>query len=263
MNIVITLIIAVVLVIPVLWLVSEFKFGKCIRIPLGGLAILCSFAAAAVIYIISATSIQFNDNACYGRATKDLINTTVAQIEDGQLDRVMKVLRGLNSLYNPSYQEDSPNYVKLVSEATSRMRGESESKDNSKWNVQPFGINTWVGHWEGNTGFWIVISISFIDKQPYEIIRSGCPETKMSAVSVSEDYRTLKFQDSNNMMHILKLVNKYEAIHEWHDLDKNQDGENRRDNLSHLFKLTRPTEDQKKVTGQIIQGIPTNRSSQP
>lgn len=63
---------------------------------------------------------RFNYNAWYGGATHDLIRTSVLQIEDGHLERVLKVWRGLDEQYHPTY-ENRANYNVLVEEATKRM----------------------------------------------------------------------------------------------------------------------------------------------
>ena len=88
------LIFVVVIGLPVAWLVAEFRWKRPVRVTLGVLAVLCSFGVAAIIGML----FELNYNAWYGSATKDLINTTVEQVEDGQLDRVMTVLRSLNRL---------------------------------------------------------------------------------------------------------------------------------------------------------------------
>ncbi len=237
------LILFAVIGLPVAWLVAEVRGKRPARITLGVLAILCSFGVAVIIGMLS----ELNYNAWYGGATKDLIDTTVTQIEDGQFDRVMTVLRSLNRQYRPTY-ENRANYRELVEDATARMKGDAEISNGGPWDAPPFEHATWVGHWENDTGFWIVINDV---ERPFDIIRSGFPRLKMENVSLSEDCRTLTFYDfeGTQCRHTLTLVNKYEAKHEWFDLEKQAVWD-----VDHLHKLVRPTPEQRKMTQQSPAG---------
>ena len=227
--------------LPVAWLIAEFKLKRPVRITLGVLAILCSFGVAAIIGMLS----ELNYNAWYGSATKDLIDTTVNQIEDGQLDRVMTILRSLNRQYHPTY-ENRANYRELVEDATARMKGDVEISSGGAWNAPPFEHATWVGHWENDTGFWIVINDV---GRPFDIIRSGYPRMKMETVSLSEDCRTLTFHEESRWRHTLTLINKYEAKHEWFDLEKQSVWQ-----TDLLHRLIRPTPEQRTMTQQSPAG---------
>lgn len=120
----------VVVCVPVGWLFAEFRGSRAVRIVLGLLIILCGLG---VVVIFSALT-QFEYNAWYGSATKSLIDTTVRQIEDGKLDRVMTVLCSLNQQFRPTY-ENRANYQRLVEDATARMRGEVEIAQGSAWDA--------------------------------------------------------------------------------------------------------------------------------
>lgn len=238
------LVLFLVIGIPVAWLIAEFR-GNCpVRITLGVIAILCSFGVAAIIGMSS----ELNYNAWFGGATKDLINTTVEQVENGELDRVMTVLRSLNRQYHPTY-ENRANYRALVEDATARMRGDVEITEGTPWDAEPFDHSTWPGHWENDTGFWIVINDV---ERPFDIIRSGYPRMKMAAVALSDDCGVLTFREGSRWRHTLRLVNKYEAEHELFDLEKQSVWQ-----TDHLHKLVRPTQEQRKTTQQDESTVPS------
>ncbi len=231
------LILLAVIGLPVAWVIAEFRWKRPARITLGVLAILCSFGVASIIGMLS----ELRYNAWYGSVTKDLIDTTVHQIEDGQFDRVMTVLRSLNRQYHPTY-ENRANYRDLVGDATARMKGDVAISNGGTWDAPPFEHATWVGHWENDAGFWIVINDV---GRAFDIIRSGYPRMTMETVSLSEDCRTLTFHEGSRCRHTLTLINKYEADHEWFDLEKQSVW-----HTDHLHKLIRPTPEQRKMTQQ-------------
>jgi hypothetical protein len=222
-------ILLLVIAIPIGWFIAEFRANRPIRITLGVLAIMCCYGVAAMVGSLSMLSY----NAWFGSATKDLINTTVEQVADGELDRVMKVLRALNRQYQPTY-ENRANYLELVEAATVRMRGDVEITDGSAWDAGSFDHSTWLGHWENDTGFWIIINDV---EHPFDVVRSGYPRRKMEAVAISDDCRELTFHEGAEWRHTLKLINKYEVEHEWFDLEKQSVWQTDR-----LYKLIRPTE---------------------
>src|SRR5207302_2707390 len=165
-----------------------------LRITLGILTIaICTFCVSALTTLLTG----FNYNAWYGGATKDLIETSLTQIEDGHLERVLIVWRGLNSQYQPTY-ENRAGYRDLVAEATARMRGDTPIAPGSPWDASGFSKATWVGHWENDTGYRIVINDI---GRPFLISRSGDPPTPMHSVSVSDDCRILKFEEDGHWLH--------------------------------------------------------------
>jgi hypothetical protein len=233
-----SLLFALIVGLPILWLVSEFRWGRPARIILGVLAMVVTTVCLSALYSIFT---NFGYNSWYGSATKDLIQSSLIQIEDGHLDRVLQAWRGLNSQYWPTY-ENRADYQKLAAEATARIRGEKPIEPGSRWDVPVLGRRTWVGHWENDTGYWIVIHDG---GREMSIYRSGKPETTMQFVSVSEDFRVLKFKEDNLWLHTLTLKNKYEATHEWFDMDKQAVW-----SIDSLHKLRRATEEEKRMTQQ-------------
>jgi hypothetical protein len=196
------------------WFVSELRGSNPgLRIALGILSI------AATTFCVSAVNdmlTRFNYNSSYGTATKDLIETSIAQIEDGHLDRVLKVWRATSSQYQPTY-ENRAGYKELVEAATARIKGDTPIKSGSPWDASEFSKRTWLGHWENDTGYWLIIGDS---DTPLGILRSGDPTTKMHSVSLSNDYRVLTFKEGNQWIHSVTLKNKYQASHEWFDVQK-------------------------------------------
>ena len=108
------LLVAAILAVPIAWLVAEFRGGRPLRIALGVFSLflvgLCVWGSCSLLN-------RFNYNAWYGGATGDLIKTSIHQIEDGHLDRVLKVWRGLDRQYQPTY-ESRAHYNELVEQAT-------------------------------------------------------------------------------------------------------------------------------------------------
>ena len=191
-----------------------------------------------IAYLVGHLS-HFNYNAWYGSASKDLVDTTISEIEDGNIDRVMSVLRGLNLEYHPTY-ENRAHYDELVNEAVSQMKG-NHDLENTKWDTSPFSRDTWIGHWEDETGFWIVIN-HIID---FDIVRSGDNVSAMNNVVLSDDFKTLTFTEDDQSRHELTLTNKYEAIHVWRNLNNNSVWK-----TDKLHKLTRATTTQHEFAQQ-------------
>jgi hypothetical protein len=234
------LFVGVVLAVPIGWLISEFRAKEPLRIALGVSAI------AATTFFVSSLVCFFthmNYNQEFGYATKDLIETSLNQIDVGHLDRVLKVWRGLNQQYDPTYENHHPAYSDLVTEATARMRGEIPIAPNSRWDVPVFSRGTWVGHWENETGYWIVINDV---GREVDIRRSGDRLARMESVSLSNDFRVLKFEEDGHWLHTLTLKNKYEATHEWFDLEKKAVWR-----TEPMNKLRKATEEEKQMTQQI------------
>jgi hypothetical protein len=95
--------------IPACWLVSEFQSRKEIRITLGILSIAMSFGIAWIVGSLE----RLNSNSWYGAATKDFIQNTIVELEDGNSERVLNELRVLRSQFHPTY-ETRADYDKLV-----------------------------------------------------------------------------------------------------------------------------------------------------
>lgn len=107
----ITAIVALCLGLPVSWLISEFQSRRWIRIALGCCAIgMCYLVALGV-----GKTEHWNANAWYGSASKELVDTTILELEAGQTDKVIQELRTLQSKFQPTY-ETRARYDELVEE---------------------------------------------------------------------------------------------------------------------------------------------------
>ena len=105
------LILTLVVVLPIAWLVSEFQPRKEIRIILGIAAISMAFGVAWIVGSLD----RLNSNIWYGAATKDLIQNTIVELENGNDDRVLTELRALRTKFHPTY-ETRAEYDKLVAD---------------------------------------------------------------------------------------------------------------------------------------------------
>lgn len=229
------IVLLLVFALPIAWFASEFGKPRPIRIALGIAAIS---SAMGVAYIIGHMS-RWNYNASYGGASKSLIETTVTQIEDGNIDRVMSVLRRLDLDYRPTY-ENRAHYDELVNEAVLQMQGDHDLSD-TKWDTSPFTRETWLSHWESDTGFWMVIS----HVSEFEIVRSGDNPASMTNIEISDDFRSLTFTEGDDWKHELTLDNKYEARHVWR-----QQSDGRVWKTESLYRLRRATPQERAFTQQ-------------
>lgn len=249
MTVLIVFLIGILISLPIAWLIAEFYGGRWLRISLGILAI---GIVALGTWALNSVLTRFNYNAWYGGATGDLIRTSIKETENGNFDRVLKIWRGLEQQYRPTY-ENRAQYADLVREATSRMRGEVPIEAGSDWDAPAFNSDTWVGHWEEDYGYWIVINNL---KRPFNIVRSGDAPTEMHSVTVSPDFTVLTFKEGDRWLHTLTLTNQYEARHEWFDLERKEVWKTRL-----IHKLIRASTEQKRMTQQ--KPVSINQPSQP
>ncbi len=233
------LIIVIIFGLPIGWIASEFQNRRVLRVFLGLLTIA---AISVCVWIHSMISFTFNYNAWYGGATGRLIDTSLQQIEDGHLERTLKIWRGLNRQYHPTY-ENRARYDELTEEATARLRGDVLIEKGSPWDAAPFDAKTWLGHWEDGFGYWMVIDSSYTPKRPFDIVQAGQPRPAITSISISPDFRVLTFTEGSKWRHTLTLKNKYEASYEWFDLQKGVVWQNQP-----IYKLIRASDEQKKMT---------------
>jgi hypothetical protein len=232
------LLIVLLAALPLAWLAAEFIAGRPARIGLGVMALGLGIFLA---YALGTTLTTFNHNAWFGGATKQFVETSIAQIEDGHFDRVLKAWRALDAQYQPTY-ENRAGYKELVDGATKAMKGDVGIASNPKWAGPPFNTKTWIGHWENDTGFWIVINDI---GRPFDVRRSGDNPPQLHSVTTSEDFKSMKFKEGEQWLHTLTLKNKYEVTHEWFDLKEQKIWQ-----TDTLHKLRRATDSERSVTQQ-------------
>jgi len=102
---------------PIAWLACEFQERRWPRILFGIAAIASSFGVAALVGALE----MWNANAWYGNATKELVDTTIAELEVENQTSVLASLKELQRRFEPSY-ENRAEYDKLVEAAVQRMK---------------------------------------------------------------------------------------------------------------------------------------------
>lgn len=112
------LLVAVLLLgVPIAWFVAEFQGRRWLRLVLGSFAILLSFGVAALV----GWAERFNSNAWFGEASKNLIDTTLAELEAGNREGVLRSLKALQHDYSPTY-ENRARYDVLIKQTVAQMR---------------------------------------------------------------------------------------------------------------------------------------------
>jgi hypothetical protein len=64
---------------------------------------------------------MFNANIWFGAASKDLVDTTIAELEAGNQEHVLAALKCLQAKYAPTY-ENRARYDELTAEPVADMR---------------------------------------------------------------------------------------------------------------------------------------------
>jgi hypothetical protein len=115
--------VAIALTLVLLWLASEFQPRVWPRIMLGG---LCLGLGLPIAFTAGGVLQRFNDNANYGAATGELVDTTIKQLKAGQADRVIAELRRFRDHYEPSYETHVERYEEQVREFKGRLLSGAE-----------------------------------------------------------------------------------------------------------------------------------------
>ena len=124
MNISIILVLIAVLILSILWFITELKTtNKLLRRSLGILAILSSFGLAWT----SAKIVRLNYNAWYGLASKRLIDSVVEELENNEIKALLKEMKSLQQDFKPTY-ESKAHYDALVNEAVKRIKENTTGK---------------------------------------------------------------------------------------------------------------------------------------
>jgi len=107
--------------VPIAWFASEFQGRRWLRLVLGSFAILLSLGVAAVVGSLE----RLNSNAWFGSASKNLVDATIAELEAGNRDGVLRSLKTLQQKYSPTY-ENRARYDVLIEEAVTQMRADPQ-----------------------------------------------------------------------------------------------------------------------------------------
>lgn len=89
-----------VVALPIAWLVSEFYDNRIARITLGLLALGMSFGVAWIVGSLD----RLQSNIYFSEATKDLIQNTIVELENDNVDNVLTHLRLLRDDFEPTYE---------------------------------------------------------------------------------------------------------------------------------------------------------------
>jgi hypothetical protein len=124
-------IISIVLCIgfPIAWFASEFQGRRWLRLVLGCLATIVLNCGIAAVFI---SFERFNSNSWFGNASKELVDATVAELEAGNEDGVLRALKAMQQKYSPTY-ENRARYDDLVKETVAQMR--AVPKNVTKWDL--------------------------------------------------------------------------------------------------------------------------------
>ena len=117
MSAIAVIILILTIAMPIAWFVSEFSAPRWLRLALGTLAVLLSFGVAFIVGSLE----RLNSNAWFGGATKDLIDTTVTELDAGRDEDVLRALKELQTEYQPTY-ENRARYDELVRKTVQRMK---------------------------------------------------------------------------------------------------------------------------------------------
>ena len=115
------LLILMVIAVPCLWLAADLLHWRAwLRRSLGVISILLTFGVAFI-----AGSLQiFQANLYYGNANKDLIKQTIVELQSGNTDHVIQVLKELDSEFEPTY-ENRANYSTLVEHSIEKLKNKN------------------------------------------------------------------------------------------------------------------------------------------
>ena len=115
-HIMLPLILILTITLPTAWLASEFQNRRWLRVLLGCSAIAMCFLVAFGVGTLE----HLNANSWYGFASKNLIDTTIQELEQGNTDKVVEELKELQKQFQPTY-ENRARYDKLVEGYASRL----------------------------------------------------------------------------------------------------------------------------------------------
>lgn len=116
-----------VILLPLLWVASEFQSRRWLRLFLGSSALLIGFGVAFIVGTLN----NFKYNAWYGHTTKQLIDTTVTELEAGRTEAVLSELKLLQDGFYPTY-ENRADYNVLVEKTVSRMKNPDASSKSAE-----------------------------------------------------------------------------------------------------------------------------------
>ena len=228
----------VTVILPLLWLIAEFRAQKTFRMALGVLAFLCALAMVFLMSWVTKMSLLQRHSG----SVHTLLDATISELEDGRVERTLYLLRDLNGGYKPLTRIQE-SYLRSL-QGTATLLTNAEPLDPNLLANTPFDKESWAGYWQGDSGSGFLIRPNY---SQYDVYRDrsaeGVAPVKLASVSVSEDFKTLQFQEADLYRYTLSLNNKYQASVEIYHLDTRASAASQT-----LWKLVLPTAEQMKYT---------------
>jgi hypothetical protein len=103
--------------LPIAWLIAEFRAGAAVRRALGVVTVLWSLGFA----FMSSSLQQFNSNRYFTTASKELLEASTQQLRAGRTEVVLREWTRANEEFRPTY-EDRARYKEIVDQAISGMK---------------------------------------------------------------------------------------------------------------------------------------------
>lgn len=110
------IILALVIICPIGWFISEFRATRQIRLLLGVLSIAIALCVSFVLGYLK----RYEYNASFGQATHSLIEISIKGIEQGKTEAILNKWKLLSAEYRPTYRSKAQ-YDELVKRYVSEI----------------------------------------------------------------------------------------------------------------------------------------------
>jgi hypothetical protein len=113
----IILIVVISALLPISWIMADFRGSALRRRVIGALALLWSFGIAYMVGVLQ----QFDANAYYTSHTKELLDVSISQHQAGRSEAVIREWTRARDAFHPTY-ENRGGYREIVAEAIEGMK---------------------------------------------------------------------------------------------------------------------------------------------
>jgi hypothetical protein len=113
----IILIVVISALLPIAWIMADFRGSALRRRVIGALALLWSFGIAYMVGVLQ----QFDANAYYTSHTKELLDASISQHQAGRSEAVIREWTRARDAFHPAY-ENRGGYREIVAEAIEGMK---------------------------------------------------------------------------------------------------------------------------------------------
>jgi len=107
-------------ILPVLWLLSEFQSRRWLRILAGVAAIGLSFFLSAAF----GGMYRMSYNSEYGASAAELVDVTIAEMEAGRQQELLAELKSFRERFEPTY-EKHPDFNALIDELVTQLKNKN------------------------------------------------------------------------------------------------------------------------------------------